>query len=201
MGVLLSFFKGNLNFYKRNKALKLAAFAWIFQNGFLALSVLLRDLYYIERHGLPYKRIGVLFFLVMVLSGLFTIFLKIKFQKTNYFLVKSNAWVGVVLLVCGSMFHWDQLIAKYNLEYHDGEQDVAFLMQLSDKALPILIQNKERLKATSYNRNSSKSIDEQLEQRRIDFITTHQQHSWLSWNIADRQVMQFFDQTKLTAYE
>ena len=93
------FFRGNLNFYKKNKWLRYGAYLWIFQNSFLVFSVFNRDYYYISHYGLAYKRVGLLFFLAMVLAGLVTVFLKIYYTKTIYFLLRINAWAGIILLV------------------------------------------------------------------------------------------------------
>ncbi|WP_462220897.1 DUF4153 domain-containing protein, partial [Ferruginibacter sp.] len=92
MLVLLFFFRGNLNFYKKNKWLRYGAYGWIFQNAVLVISVLLRDYYYIQHMGLAYKRIGVLVFLSMVLMGLITVFIKIYQRKTSYYLLRVNGW-------------------------------------------------------------------------------------------------------------
>ena len=92
MVVLLFFFRGNLNFYKKNKWLRWGSYVWLLQNMVLVISVLLRDYYYILHDGLAYKRIGVLVFLVLVLFGLVTIFIKIRQIKTSYYLLRVNAW-------------------------------------------------------------------------------------------------------------
>jgi hypothetical protein len=147
MLVLLFFFKGNLNFYRRNKWLRYGAYAWIIQNSVLVISVLLRDYYYIARYGLAYKRIGVLFFLLMVLIGLSTVFFKIWKQRTSYFLFRVNAWAAVILLVLASTIHWDQFIASYNLQRQDTVPlDAEFLLTLSDRTLPLLEANLEAFK-------------------------------------------------------
>ncbi len=147
MLVLLFFFKGNLNFYRRNKWLKLGAYGWIIQNCILVISVLLRDYYYIVRYGLAYKRIGVLFFLLMVLIGLLTVFIKIWQRRTSYFLFRVNAWAAIVLLVLASTIHWDEFIASYNLQRKDGVPlDAEFLLSLSDKTLPLLEANIDAFK-------------------------------------------------------
>ena len=52
----------DLNFYQKNKWLRYGAYAWLFQNAVLVVSVLFRDYYYIAHMGLAYKRIGVLVF-------------------------------------------------------------------------------------------------------------------------------------------
>lgn len=183
MAILLLFFKGNLNFYRRNKWLKWGAYAWIIQNTILVSSVLLRDYYYIMKHGLAYKRIGVLFFLLMVLVGLFTVFVKIWQRKTNYFLFRVNAWAGVVVLVMATTIHWDELIAGYNLQRKDRVPlDAQFLLTLSDKTLPMLHKNIAALQ----------EVQPQIQRREEAFLQQQQAYSWLSWNYTDAQVKKFY---------
>ncbi|RZL52835.1 MAG: DUF4173 domain-containing protein, partial [Pedobacter sp.] len=62
MLIIVYFFSGNLNFYKKNKWIKSLAYVWIAQNAFLVISVFHRDYDYIFYHGLTYKRIGVAIF-------------------------------------------------------------------------------------------------------------------------------------------
>lgn len=209
MAILLFFFKGNLNFYKRNKWLKYGAYAWIIQNAMLVSSVFLRDYYYILKHGLAYKRIGVLFFLLMVLVGLATVFLKIWNRKTNYFLFRVNAWAGVVVLVLATTIHWDEFIAGYNLKRKNTvDLDVSFLLSLSDKALPLLdtnivaIQKRENeLHPSAATYDNVVTCDtcyiEQLKQREIAFAQKQQQFSWLSWNYADAYTRKYFQRKRL----
>jgi hypothetical protein len=207
MLVVLFFFKGNLNFYRKNKWLKYGAFAWILQNSILVISVLLRDYYYIARYGLAYKRLGVLFFLLMVLVGLATVFIKIWQKRTSYFLFRVNAWAGIILLVLASTIHWDEFIAGYNIARKDRVPlDVEFLLSLSDKALPLLdkniavLQQQEALalkgKPAPYpfvgKRDCDSCFVEQLQQRETAFLEKQQQLSWLSWNYADSYTKNYF---------
>jgi hypothetical protein len=182
MIILLFFFKGNLNFYRRNRWLKAGAYAWIAQNGVLVASVALRDYYYIAKHGLAYKRIGVLFFLLMVLIGLLTVFIKIARKKTNYYLLRVNAWAGIVILVLATTIHWDELIAGYNLSRRNQVAlDVPFLLSLSDKTIPLIEQNKEVVKKYEAAWNSKKT----------HFLNKRQALTWLSWNYADAYTEQY----------
>ncbi len=208
MAILLFFFKGNLNFYKRNKWLKYGAYAWIVQNAMLVSSVLLRDYYYILKHGLAYKRIGVLFFLLMVLVGLITVFLKIWSRKTNYFLFRVNAWAGIVVLVLATTIHWDELIAGYNLKRKNTvDLDVPFLLSLSDKTLPLLDTN---MVALQKRENDTRVVNvndgqpacdtcfiEQLKQREKQFVQKQKDLTWLSWNYADAYTKQYFEKKGL----
>ncbi len=210
--VLLFFFKGNLNFYKRNKWLKYGAYLWIIQNTVLVISVFLRDYYYIVHYGLAYKRIGVLFFLLMVLIGLITVFIKIWQKKTVYFLFRVNAWAGVTVLVLASCVHWDEFIAGYNLQRQDEVPlDIAFLMSLSDKTIPLLEKNSDSLQKKELELKNAKQdlvsifndgicktcYLEKLAQRERMFIHRQQQYSWLSWNFADDYVKKYLRNKQL----
>ncbi len=191
--VLLFFFRGNLNFYQKNKWLRYGAYAWLIQNTVLVISVVCRDYYYIERLGLAYKRIGVLFFLGLVLCGLVTVFIKIHQRKTAYFLLRINAWCVIVMMVAGSCIHWDEEIARYNLSRKESiKVDVKFLLTLSDKTLPLLQNNKELLGATNAGDSKDQlnlSPLELFEYRKAEFLKNQAQFSWLSWNRADAVTM------------
>lgn len=195
MLLVLYFFRGNLNFYKKNRWVKNAAYIWIFQNLFLVISVLIRDYYYISHYGLAYKRIGLLFFLLMVLIGLVTVLLKVCGIKTGYYLLRVNAWAAIFLMVSASSIHWDETIAKYNLERQSTIPiDVPFLISLSDKTLPLLEKNKEILeqyngRISSYYRDGGLTALEFFERRKQEFFANHNKHSWLSWNSADNYVL------------
>ncbi len=195
MLVLLFFFRGNLNFYKKNKLLKQLAYAWIFQNSILVISVLLRDYYYIQHYGLAYKRIGVLVFLLLVVFGLMSVWIKISRLRSVYYLLKVNAGFAVAVLVLASCIHWDETIARYNLARRNTiPLDLHFLVSLSDKALPLIEENIDLLK----NNTSASRQDDLLdyyrgnattyqifEERKKAFLTQQKNVSWLSWNYAD----------------
>ncbi len=196
--LLLFFFRGNLNFYKHNKWLRMGAYAWLFQNAVLVVSVLFRDYFYIEHFGLAYKRIGVLIFLVLVLIGLITIFVKIQQRKTAFYLLRVNAWVAIVILVVASCVHWDETIARYNLSKKDTiALDVKFLLTLSDKVLPLLQRNQEVLQRNDKSRfneegeylyRSTLTPIQVLQNRTNEFFATQKTYSWLSWNVADANI-------------
>ena len=208
MAVLLFFFRGNLNFYKKNKWLRYGAYGWIFQNAILVVSVLLRDFYYIQYMGLAYKRIGVLFFLAMVLMGLVTVFMKIHQRKTSYYLWRVNGWFAILLLVVSSCINWDETMASYNLAHRNVVPlDVKFLLSLSDKTLPLIEKNIEILDDKNENQQgegeylnrSSLTPRQQFEQRKKEFLEEQKQYSWLSWNKTDAYVKEHLSPAVITS--
>ena len=208
MLVLLFFFRGNLNFYQRNKWLKTGAYAWIIQNAILVISVLVRDYYYIKLTGLAYKRIGVLAFLLLVLTGLVTVLIKITWKKTTYYLLRVNAWAVVILFVISTMIDWDMLIAKYNVRRSDTVKlDLPFLLSLSDRVLPVLDANMALLKQRETEINAyganiarcSNCVEQLVQDRRKNYLREQLTYSWLSWNYADAITKKYLNKPVLVA--
>jgi len=154
MLIIIFFFSGNLNFYRKNKWVKLLAYIWMAQNIFLVASVLHRDYDYIFNHGLTYKRIGVLVFATLSLIGLVTVYLKVARHKTAFYLYRVNSKIWYVLLILLSFVNWDVLIVSYNINQLDKiGVDAEHLMSFSDKTLPLLEKNRDQLTkhVTSYH--------------------------------------------------
>lgn len=209
IGILLYYFRRNLNFYPKNKWLKRLAYFWIFQNLILLISVALRTFYYIDEYGLAYKRIGVLIFLLLVVFGLITMYWKIKSKKSVYFLLHFNSWAVYLMLICMSFINWDGLITSHNLKHFAKTEklDIAFLLTLSDKTLPNLYEYKEDLGKYYIMENewsgniyvykgepvrNSINAEEFLEKRIQNFKERYKQKEWQAWNRADQEIWEYF---------
>ena len=198
MGILLYFFRKNLNFFPRKKSLVLYANIWIFQNLILVISVGLRNYHYIHYYGLAYKRIGVIFFLIATLVGLITLFIKIREAKTSFFLLRVNSWNAYALLIVMSLINWDVVIAKHNV-HHDLKKniDVEFLLTLSDKTLPIIAANWERFDLEDrYNYRFRQNYKSYLNNRIQHFIQRKESTTWKSWNYSEDKAYQYFKSRK-----
>lgn len=194
MTILLFYFRGNLNFFKHNYFLKFLAYLWIVQNGIMAISVLLRNYYYINYYyALSYKRIGVMIFLLLVFIGLITMFIKIYNRKTLFYLLKVNSTAAfIVMLLMGSL-SWDYHIARFNLQNPDKNAvDVTYLFSLSDDVLAVLEENKNVIdKDIKLQENFRKYIQNGViehKYRKNRFIEEQTKYTWLSWNYADYSV-------------
>lgn len=198
MLVVLFFFRGNLNFFSGKKRLQQTAYIWLVQNAFLAVSVCFRNYYYITHMGIAYKRIGLFAFAILVFAGLVSVFIKIRYVKTQYYLIKFNASFAFTMLILSSFVQWDVVIARYNLGHKEViPVDVAFLLTLSDHALPILEQNKDffnsqqtQLQRQYYLDYDTGKPGAALEDRIITFLYPSKQYTWLSWNLADAKARQ-----------
>lgn len=188
MGVLFFVFRKNINFYPNYEILKKAAAFWMIQNAVLAMSVAIRNARYIEYHGLAYKRIGVIFFLLLVFYGLFSLYQKIMLKKTLNWLLIQNAWALYLLLVLNSCVAWDALITRYNLSNAPkGAVDVRFMIfEVSDLNLHLLEKHLDELPGKNmYPQISETEIREAVAQKRQYFELKMSQCTWKSWNLGD----------------
>ena len=198
MFVMFYFWRGNLNFLRQNKALRIASYVWIAQNLVMVVSVGLRNYHYISEWGLAYKRIGVFFFLALTAFGLVTLFLKIYRRKTLHHVVRVNAWATYAVLLLLAAVNWDQVITSYNFSRQlDNGIDVQFHMDMSDKVLPLLDQRRDLIAdkmvpEERYFWNEYQLAENVLDRRIEKFKLKMEKRSWLSWNLADARAMSYF---------
>ncbi|PWS28531.1 hypothetical protein DHW03_01350 [Pedobacter yonginense] len=202
MLVIIYFFRGNLNFFSKSKTLRTLAFAWMVQNCILIISVLIRDGYYIEFHGLTHKRIGVLVFALLCIIGLSTVYIKVAKQKTLFYLFQTNGKIWFILLLMFSTVNWDVFIVKYNLSRTDSIAiDADYLISLSDKTLPFLDKNRAKIGQSTNNKSETRTatysnLQQTLLQKldvRIDFFEErYKEASWVSWNVQDWNTAEYF---------
>jgi hypothetical protein len=198
MAILLYFFRGSQNFFSGSKFLRYGAYLWIAQNAFMALSVVLRNLYYIEYYyALSYKRIGVMIFILLTLTGLVTMLLKISQKRTTYWLLKVNSTAAFCALLLMASFSWDKTIAEFNLSNPDKNKiDLEYLFRLSDDVLPVLDKNKDVINRPylEYGFMFSDELNGlAVYKSKVNrFIREQQRYSWLSWNLPDSETMRYY---------
>ena len=138
-GIMLWFFRRNLNFYKPGlPLLRWGATLWVVQNAVLAVSVGLRNYYYIQATELAYKRIGVYGFLLLTLFGLGTVLLKIWQRRSAFSLVRLNSWAAYAVLLLLAAGNWEIWIAEYNLQPRFTRLNIGFLLTMPPRVLPVL---------------------------------------------------------------
>ncbi len=198
MSILLVIFRGSQNYLGSNKVLKFLAFGWILQNSFMAVSLVLRNIYYIDYYfALSFKRIGVMIFILLTLFGLLTMVIKIYGKKTTFWLFKLNSTAAIVMLLIMSSFSWDVVIAEFNLKNPAKDKiDIDYLLRLDDDALPILDKRKDVLdrEFMKYNFMFSEYDNglEVLGDRVRKFEAEQKNYSWLSWNLPDNRIKEYY---------
>ena len=198
--IALYFFQNNLNFYSKNKLLRRLTVIWMVQNLIMTVSVAIRNLYYINYFGLAYKRIAVLFFLVLVVIGLVTIIIKILKIKSSYFLWLTNGFSLLAVLTVSSLFNWDVMITKYNFAHYDRSLiEYRFIYELSNATLPYAVKSIEELTEIQTVQEKVMPIEiisqkylwdsqnyyEQINNKKDNFLKTYKSRSILEWNIPD----------------
>jgi hypothetical protein len=96
--IALLLFRENLNFYSKNKLLKILTMVWLAQNCFMTLSVGIRNFWYVKYFGLAFGRITVFFFLVLVLVGLIFKFVSNNADKVQQIIIRVNNCISAFLI-------------------------------------------------------------------------------------------------------
>jgi hypothetical protein len=196
IAIVLYYFRGNLNFYRKNNTLKILTYIWLAQNIILIISLVIRNNIYIHHFALAYKRIGVYVFLIAALFGIYSIIIKVKNKKSYYYVIKNNTIVIYTLFIFLTCVNWDVFIAKHNVSsYKESFIEMEYLLDLSDKALPYINIEPERLIKMDRVQSSSFSFksryisvedySEYLKQRIDNYIESYPKRSLLEWNYAD----------------
>lgn len=205
-GIVLYYFRGGLNFDGRNRVVKLLSYAWLAQNVVLALSVGMRNYWYIHYYALAYKRIGVAFFLLGLCIALVLIMLKVQRGRTVHYLLRMNAVAVYSVALVMALFNWDGIIARYNMGHSERAfVHLDFLSTMSDKALPYLIRSREELEQIAahnaeliggterYSRHlymTPEDYNTFIDERVRIFVSSYPGRSWKEWNWADARAYQ-----------
>jgi hypothetical protein len=135
--LIMYYFRANQNFYGRKERLVKLASLWIALNGILILFTCYKNILYIDSFGLTYKRIWVFIGMLLTGIGLYLTLLKIYRLKTNWYLLRQNAWVLYCVIAFYGTANWDRLITWYNPNYASN-LDMGYIMSLGNSQLPYL---------------------------------------------------------------
>lgn len=175
--LILYFFRGNLNFYKKNKQLKILTFLWIALNVILALFTCMKNYQYVEALGLTYKRIGVFVYILLTLIGLITTYIKVNQIKNFYFLLRTNIAILFSCLFISALIPWDKTITEYNLSQLQ-HPDINYLIQLGTT-------NSKQLHTYSlHNKGEIKERDlERINTKHTSFIKKESERTWQEYTL------------------
>lgn len=201
--IAIIIFNGNIHFYSKNKFLKILINIWLFQNLFMAMSVLVRNLRYINYYNLATLRIGVFIFLAIVIFGIIALLIKINKGKNLFWLIRKIFVFSSILLVFSAAINWNRVIAKYNIKHrNDAYFHKEYMVMLPEQTLDIIYKNKElfndEIDTTYYPifitrefsldevSNYSEIIDKRIER----FKNSMSNKNWREWNYADWRTFQ-----------
>lgn len=196
VGLIMWFFKGDLNFNKQSKTLKLLVYFWILQSAVMVVSAMVRNGMYVAEYQLTYLRIGVYVFLSLSLVGLFFTGLKIGKTKSAWYLVRQNFEAWFLLLTLCSFANWDKIISDYNIAHAKTFKslDKSYLVGLSNANLPELTtvffgDKKDSL--FNETEKFQKNYDfKQYSWRLYQFMVENKKETWQSFNLRDKSILE-----------
>lgn len=170
--LILIFFRGNLNFYKKSNRLRILTYLWILLNIILVLVTFFKNYLYITDFGLTYKRIGVLIYLTLCIAGLFTTYLKVAHRKNIYYLIRLNARIVFIVIVLMSSFSWNREITRYNLT-QVARPDLYYLESMGRNQIDLLYAF-----AKAYPEKFTSSSLENIERKHTSYVKNLENETW-----------------------
>ncbi|MFA7273445.1 MAG: DUF4173 domain-containing protein [Crocinitomicaceae bacterium] len=196
---MIYYFRKNQNFYSNNARLKKTAYFWIIQNFILIVSVVFRNIHYIQYQGLTHKRIGVFLFLLIVSIGLVSLYRKIAEKKSFFYMSRVNSWSVYGLLVFLACFNWDMIIFNYNFNHRSSiEFDRYYTLDyLSDEAIlkmkflesELNIDN-DLNEIENYQQYRRNTLEDRIQL--IKWQLVHDKTSFFSWNYRKYRLRKLF---------
>ncbi|MEO9893461.1 DUF4173 domain-containing protein [Aurantibacter sp.] len=177
IALILYFFRGNLNFYKKNQRIKSLTYLWIVLNITLVVFTWYKNHLYIEALGLTYKRIGVFIYLLLTLTGLITAYLKIVKIRSFTFLLRTNIATIFTMLFISAAIPWDKTITWFNLSAIE-KPDIFYLTDLG-------ANNSEQLfnYANDYPHRINSELKEIVQKKHADFLEDQAEKTWQEYTI------------------
>ncbi len=148
---------------------------------------------------MAYKRIGVIVFLLLVLVGLVTLFLKVRDRKSFFYLARLNTWALFITVVGLACVDWDTFIVRHNLHHQNkGEIDIDNYLSMSDKVLPLLYVNLDGVEAQmeQHSKNEVRWVSHlnptafrrELDAKCRAFQTRYAEQHWQESSLADDNI-------------
>lgn len=200
VAILLFFFRGQLNFDRKAKALYFLALLWIAQNLILIATSGIKNTLYIEFFGgLTYKRIGVYYYLILSIIGLIVTAYKLYTKKPNWFLMRVNFTVFFAIMVASSIVHWDGVITNYNMQQAKAnakDPDIHYMTRLGYHNLPQLIDWAKEVKSDPFkthqlSKEQIETLSDNIAHKAHWFIRSFEENDWQSWNYQSQKTYNY----------
>jgi len=180
IGLIIYFYRGQVNFHDKIQVLKNASLFWISQNFVLAMITVYKNYKYVESYGLTYKRIAVFLGLLCVVIGLVLSINKLYKPVTNWLYFNKLSYYAFVSFIVMALIPMDKIITKFNLN-HAHEVDMNYILKLSKPDLEAVDDFMARNKSYYVYAN-------ELAMKKQNFVKRVEETGWQSWNFYTNRI-------------
>ncbi|MES2590032.1 MAG: DUF4153 domain-containing protein [Bacteroidota bacterium] len=182
---------GIQQFKIKNLFIKILIYTWIFQSVVMVFNTAIRNFWY-SFNQITYLRIGVFVFLTLCIFGLIYTAYSLLKKRNYWFLMNINFQTWFYVLVLSSLFSWDRIITKHNLNYSKIEQiDIKYLNSLSENNIDLMWNFYQKHPALfeeiGYSRQT---LLEELKSKKRQFNSIMKHKTWQNFNLMDNMIYQ-----------
>lgn len=196
IALLVFYFKGAFNYYKKGKFLRILAWIWIAFNVVLILFTFYKNILYVEAYDLTFKRVSVFIYLLLCWVGLYFTTIKLRFRKTFVYIVRKMYWAFYIMWVLTTPVNWTNCITSYNLEHakqknYKGESiDIHYLTdtyQLNELNIRALYSFLENNPENPYAVELKKGLDAKY----LQVIKSDNKRKWRGSRLYDKYIKKY----------
>lgn len=118
-------------------------YAYLGINVGLLFNALMANQYYVNNYGLTHLRLGVYFYLTVVLVGLLLTAIYLYRNKQLVWLINGNFWSAYCALALFLLLPTDIWVARSQLQLPAANRELDYVRRMDDYALPVLFEYKE----------------------------------------------------------
>lgn len=213
--LVLIYFNKAVALNEKNKWFKYLVIAWIVQNIVLITLCFYKNFEYVDAYGLTLKRLGVYVYLIIAIIGLSITYLKVKNNKTNWYLITRMTTSLIISLSIVSLINWEKIVINYNVNQHlitYGEKSIDwyYLSSLSNRSTPYLLEAREKTigndftkwnndpRNWSYNYNNDYYQNEKINLKTMYYIKTKTKQTWQEYKLSDNKGWDIIEEIVLT---
>jgi hypothetical protein len=176
---------------KHDRLIRGLIYAWLFQNLVLVASSMWRTQIYVADYGHTYLRLAALLWMGLVLAGLVLIVVRIVLDRPSSWLIKSNLFAALALLLATCPLDMGRFIADYNVSrshFMGGSTnlDVGYLKEIGGSALPALRRLDQRFSESGAFYPSANEIRGAIYVLSSDL--RQRQSDWRRWTWRDHRL-------------
>ncbi len=189
--LIVFYFKGAFNYYKKSKWLRILTWAWIGLNAVLVLFTLYKNVLYVEVYDLTFKRVSVFIYLLLCWVGLYFTGIKLKMKKTFVYIVRKMYWSFYIMWVLTTPINWTNFMTIYNLnhakekDYKEKTIDLDYLLTGYKSLDELNIEALEKFLRENPDNPYAKRLKKGLDQKYLDVVKSDKKRKWRGKRLYD----------------
>ncbi len=206
IALIVFYFKGALNYYKKSKWLRILTWAWIGLNAVLVLFTLYKNVLYVEAYDLTFKRVSVFIYLLLCWVGLYFTGVKLKLKKTFVYIVRKMYWSFYIMWVLTTPINWTNFMTNYNLnrakekDYKEKTTDLDYLLTGYKSLDELNIEALDKFLRENPDNPYAERLKRGLDEKFMEVLESDNRRKWRGKRLYDWYIQKYLKSVDYEPY-